>query len=549
MAETYTPIPGYETAAYTDDQAVCITSDKKIGSMAGQISIQGEANSQYILYEMNRYHDGVDLSDKLLQIHYERRDGAGGNSTPVNVCMSDSRIRFGWVVPGSATVLDGVLKVMPFATGLSPMGDTYIIKTLYVEYRINAGLAVSGGIEEPEEDWYQGFVSRMAQYMDTAKTYASLAAQYERNAEAYRNQSEQMAGAAVLSASNAAESAVNAAESAQAIEDRESEAAKFAGQSQSYAVGTGGEVRENDDADCARSYYERAKQIAENLEEGSLTFDIDKQAPTFTESSERENIESNEKFPTLFGKIKKFFTDLKEVAFSGSYNDLSDTPDIPVIPGSLPANGGNADTVGGKSADDLLDYTNFTNAPAIPVIPDSLPANGGNAETVGGKTADELLDYGNFTNKPELFSGNYSDLNGAPEIPSIPSSLPANGGNADTIEGKDLNYLMNYNNMKNKPETPTAETLGIISTQVTVQLSTSWAGTEAPYSQTVAVSGVTSGSVVDIDVASTVTAEQLDAYINAKIVDGGQAAGSITLKAFGDKPEVVIPVKIVVRKV
>ena len=54
---------------------------------------------------------------------------------------------------------------------------------------------------------------------------------------------------------------------------------------------------------------------------------------------------------------------------------------------------------------------------------------------------------------------------------------------------------------------------------------------------------------MDIDVASTVTAEQLDAYINAKIVDGGQAANSITLKAFGDKPEIAIPIKVVVRKV
>ena len=461
MAETYTPIPGYETAAYTDDQAVCITSDKKIGSMAGQVSIQGEANSQYILYEMDRYQDGVDLSDKLLQIHYERRDGAGGNSTPVNVCMSDSRIRFGWVVPGSATVLDGVLKVMPFATGLSPMGDTYIIKTLYVEYRINAGLAVSGGIEEPEEDWYQGFVSRMAQYMDTAKTYASLAAQYERNAEAYRNQSEQMAGAAVLSASNAAESAVNAAESAQAIEDRESEAAKFAGQSQSYAVGTGGEVRENDNEDCAKSYYEKSKRIAENLEQGSLTFDINEQTATFVEAPERENIESNDTIAVLFGKIKKFFTDLKKVAFSGSYNDLDDKPNIP----------------------------------------------------------------------------------------TIPESLPANGGNADTIGDKDLDYIMNYGNMKNTPSVPTAQSLGIISTQTTAQLSAEWTGTEAPYSQTIAVSGVDTESIVDIDVAGTVTAEQLDAYINAKIVDGGQAKDSITLKAFGDKPEVAIPVKIVARKV
>lgn len=535
MAETYTPIPGYETAGYTDDQAVCITSDKKIGSMAGQVSIQGEANSQYILYEMDRYHDGVDLSDKLLQVHYERRDGAGGNSTPVNVCMSDSRIRFGWVVPGSATVLDGVLKVMPFATGLSPMGDTYIIKTLYVEYRINAGLAVSGGIEEPEEDWYQGFVSRMAQYMDTAKTYASLAAQYERNAEAFRNQSEQMAGSAVLSASEAAQSAVDASASAQAVMDRESEAASFAGQSKSYAVGTDGEVRENDNEDCAKGYYEKAKRIAENLEEGSLTFEISTQAPVFTEASERENIESNETVATLFGKIKKFFADLKAVAFSGSYNDLSDTPEIPTIPSSLPADGGDAATVGGKSADDLLDYRNFTNTPSIPVIPESLPADGGNAATVGGKTADDLLNYNNFTNTPS--------------IPEIPESLPADGGNADTVEGKNLNHIMDYNNLKNTPAAPTAQNLGIISTQATVQLSTNWAGTEAPYSQTITVSGVTAISIVDIDVAGTVTAEQLDAYINAKIVDGGQSAGSITLKAFGDKPEIAIPIKIIVRKV
>lgn len=40
---------------------------------------------------------------------------------------------------------------------------------------------------------------------------------------------------------------------------------------------------------------------------------------------------------------------------SHSYNDLSDTPTIPTIPDSLPANGGNADTVGGKHASDFAD--------------------------------------------------------------------------------------------------------------------------------------------------------------------------------------------------
>ena len=38
-------------------------------------------------------------------------------------------------------------------------------------------------------------------------------------------------------------------------------------------------------------------------------------------------------------------TGLATVATSGSYNDLNDKPTIPTIPASLPANGGNADTV------------------------------------------------------------------------------------------------------------------------------------------------------------------------------------------------------------
>ena len=47
----------------------------------------------------------------------------------------------------------------------------------------------------------------------------------------------------------------------------------------------------------------------------------------FNESPNRQEIQSGEEIKTLFGKIKKWLTDLKPVAFSGSYNDLTDTPD------------------------------------------------------------------------------------------------------------------------------------------------------------------------------------------------------------------------------
>ena len=58
-----------------------------------------------------------------------------------------------------------------------------------------------------------------------------------------------------------------------------------------------------------------------NMESSDMT-------TAFTESKMRENIKSGEKHRVLFGKIQKFFTDLKTVAFSGKYGDLSERPTL-----------------------------------------------------------------------------------------------------------------------------------------------------------------------------------------------------------------------------
>ena len=49
----------------------------------------------------------------------------------------------------------------------------------------------------------------------------------------------------------------------------------------------------------------------------------------FTQASNRENLSTGEKISVSFGKIMKWFADLKTVAFSGSYSDLSNQPTIP----------------------------------------------------------------------------------------------------------------------------------------------------------------------------------------------------------------------------
>lgn len=82
---------------------------------------------------------------------------------------------------------------------------------------------------------------------------------------------------------------------------------------------------------------------------------------------------------------------------------------------------------------------------------------------------------------------------------------------------------------------------------VTTTLTTSgWTGSAAPYSQTVAVSGITATSVNDWLPTVNATQAQIEAWDAANIKDGGQSTGSATLKAWGDKPTVDIPVRVII---
>ena len=53
----------------------------------------------------------------------------------------------------------------------------------------------------------------------------------------------------------------------------------------------------------------------------------------FTEALSRQGLDSGESVKNLFGKLRKWLSDLKPVAFSGSYSDLSNKPTIPDISG------------------------------------------------------------------------------------------------------------------------------------------------------------------------------------------------------------------------
>lgn len=83
---------------------------------------------------------------------------------------------------------------------------------------------------------------------------------------------------------------------------------------------------------------------------GHKETDTKNNTASFVHNRNRENIKSGEKHSTIFGKIARYFADLKMVAFTGSYDDLNGKPssfppashthakaDITDFPSSLPA--------------------------------------------------------------------------------------------------------------------------------------------------------------------------------------------------------------------
>ena len=74
------------------------------------------------------------------------------------------------------------------------------------------------------------------------------------------------------------------------------------------------------------------KKKLDNLSDAAtIGGDTAENITSFSTASARENLKSGEKHSILFGKIAKWFADLKTVAFSGNYNDLSNKPTIPTV--------------------------------------------------------------------------------------------------------------------------------------------------------------------------------------------------------------------------
>ena len=154
---------------------------------------------------------------------------------------------------------------------------------------------------------------------------------------------------------------------------------------------------------------------------------------TFSEASTRTNIASGDTFATILGKIKKFFSDLKTVAFSGSADDVaydSNTTIKSAVDGKVSKSG---DTMTGD----------LTLGKASTVL--KIRASGSRYSNITSSATESDKDIV-LPNK----SGTVALTS------DIPTSLPANGGNADTVDN--IHYFMDRYTSTVTLDQPTAST-------------------------------------------------------------------------------------------
>lgn len=188
------------------------------------------------------------------------------------------------------------------------------------------------------------------------------------------------------------------------------------------------------------------------------------------------------------------------------------------------------------------------------------------------------------------FSGAYGDLTGVPASVVVDSTMTQPGQAADAKEvGDAIDTITNIVSLKaNSADIPawakaetkptyTASEVGAVAQNqgtsnmyktlevnkmgkvvmvdrktvkdTSISIGTSWSGSSAPYTQNIPCDSLSSASnVIEISLPPSATAQQVEQFNALVLQDGGQTASTFTLRAFGTKNTVEIPITVIVRK-
>lgn len=152
MDENYTFVDGYLISDMCDEHTTAFIVEKDVDVSNIGTLVMGEDNSSIITFKMNRYYDGVDLTKKKIKIIY-RNSKEIFESDVCNVKMSDDSILFSWIVSINATKNNKVVAYVAF------ISESYLLKTK--NFQLEFEKSFDPNSSEPSINWFSLVESRL----------------------------------------------------------------------------------------------------------------------------------------------------------------------------------------------------------------------------------------------------------------------------------------------------------------------------------------------------------------------------------------------------
>ena len=285
-----------------EHQIITITDKEAIVENIGTI-VSGDTNSCLLTFEINRFQDGIDLSDKKIRFNYRNSNGKFYDIA-VNVKYNDDVIRFSWLLPYSLTQPGGNVIASIEFYGSTEYDEHYSYKTKNFKLSVEKSLGVDDGSDESYNNW-------------TIKI--------ENDVEAIQNK--------IVKIEKEVKSIHVPTKLSEMVDDAEH---RTVSDSQIQAWD---EVHKNSQADWNEENTNSSAYIKNKPSIPEVTNDLtDELKSSYDEAVTNSHVHSNksvidaitdEKVASWDNKVND--SDLAVVAKTGSYNDLNDIPD------SLPA--------------------------------------------------------------------------------------------------------------------------------------------------------------------------------------------------------------------
>lgn len=108
----------------------------------------------------------------------------------------------------------------------------------------------------------------------------------------------------------------------------------------------------------------------------------------------------------------------------------------------------------------------------------------------------------------------------------------------EKINGSDNSNMVKIDTALGEKAQKSDQIAGVLS-------ASAWSGVDSPFTQTLAVAGLTANQNGTISVAQNATIEQRDAARMAMLAVIGQTDGALTIAADGEMPDIDIPVVVI----